>query len=101
MVTLEDVLRAFLGEMPDDVDPRCPVPGQPLEPPVAELTPVLIIVVLLALNALFVAAEFAIVGVPRTSIDRRAQQGNRIARMVQGVLKDTRRQDRSNTKRNQ
>ena len=60
----------------------------------AELVPVLIIVALLGLNALFVAAEFAIVSVPRTAIDRRAQQGNRIARVVQGVLKDTRRQDR-------
>ena len=27
MVTLEDVLRAFLGEMPDDVDTAVPVPG--------------------------------------------------------------------------
>jgi CBS domain containing-hemolysin-like protein len=61
---------------------------------VAELTPVLIITVLLVLNALFVAAEFAIVSVPRTSIERRAQQGNRIARIVRGILADPRRQDR-------
>jgi CBS domain containing-hemolysin-like protein len=27
LVTLEDVLRAFLGEMPDDVDAAVPVPG--------------------------------------------------------------------------
>jgi CBS domain containing-hemolysin-like protein len=27
IVTLEDVLRAFLGEMPDDVDAAVPVPG--------------------------------------------------------------------------
>jgi CBS domain containing-hemolysin-like protein len=61
---------------------------------VAELTPVLIIVVLLAANALFVAAEFAIVSVPRTAIERRAQQGNRVARLVRGILADPRRQDR-------
>jgi CBS domain containing-hemolysin-like protein len=61
---------------------------------VAELVPVLIVATLLALNALFVAAEFAIVSVPRPAIDRRAQQGNRIARVVQAVLRDTRRQDR-------
>jgi CBS domain containing-hemolysin-like protein len=60
----------------------------------AELTPVLIIVALLAANALFVAAEFAIVGVPRTSIERRAQQGSRVARIVRSVLADPRRQDR-------
>jgi CBS domain containing-hemolysin-like protein len=61
---------------------------------VAELTPILIIAALLVLNALFVAAEFAIVGVPRTSIERRAQQGNRVARMVRTVLESPRRQDR-------
>ena len=60
----------------------------------AELIPVLIIVALLALNALFVAAEFAIVGVPRASIERRAQQGSRVARLVRSVLADPRRQDR-------
>ena len=49
---------------------------------------------LIILNALFVAAEFAIVGAPRASIDARAAAGNRLAQMVQGVLHDPVRQDR-------
>jgi CBS domain containing-hemolysin-like protein len=49
---------------------------------------------LIILNALFVAAEFAIVGAPRSSIDARAAAGNRLALMVQRVLHDPQRQDR-------
>jgi CBS domain containing-hemolysin-like protein len=49
---------------------------------------------LIILNALFVAAEFAIVGAPRASIDARAAAGNRLAQMVQRVLHDPQRQDR-------
>ena len=58
------------------------------------MTALLIITVLILLNALFVAAEFAIVGVPKASIDRRAAEGNTLARAVQAVLRDPRRQDR-------
>lgn len=53
-----------------------------------------IIFVLLLLNAFFVAAEFAIVGAPRSAIDARAEKSDRLARLVQGVLNEPQRQDR-------
>jgi magnesium and cobalt exporter, CNNM family len=58
------------------------------------LLTLVIIFLLLMLNAFFVAAEFAIVSAPRTAIDGRAAQNDRLARLVQGVLKDPARQDR-------
>jgi CBS domain containing-hemolysin-like protein len=53
-----------------------------------------IILVLLLFNALFVAAEFAIVGAPRSSIEHQAAAGSRLAGQVLLILEDPKLQDR-------
>jgi len=53
-----------------------------------------IILVLLLANALFVAAEFSIVGVPRASIERLASHGSNLARRVTRILDSPHRRDR-------
>jgi CBS domain containing-hemolysin-like protein len=58
------------------------------------MTAFLIITALIVLNGVFVAAEFAIVGAPRAAIDRRAAEGNALARVVQSVLRNASKQDR-------
>lgn len=60
----------------------------------AELQVVLVIAALVALNGLFVAAEFAIIGASRAAVQARAARGSGLARRVAATLEDPVRQDR-------
>jgi CBS domain containing-hemolysin-like protein len=58
------------------------------------MTALIVITVLILLNAMFVAAEFAIVAAPRAAFEASAARGNTMARSVLRVLRDPHRQDR-------
>jgi CBS domain containing-hemolysin-like protein len=53
----------------------------------------LITAALLLANAVFVAAEFALVGAPRAALEHKAQQGDRLASRVLAILTSPARQD--------
>jgi CBS domain containing-hemolysin-like protein len=54
----------------------------------------IVIAILILINGLFVAAEFSIIGVRPTRIERLAAGGNRAAHWVRGILDDRRKTDR-------
>ncbi len=56
--------------------------------------PILIIAILIALNGLFVAAEFAIVGVSRAELANARRERRSSVRLARWILGDPRRQDR-------
>jgi CBS domain containing-hemolysin-like protein len=56
--------------------------------------PIVIILLLVLANGLFVAAEFAIVGAARATIDHQAAQGSRLAQRVARTLETPKDQDR-------
>lgn len=58
------------------------------------LLPPLIILALVVANAIFVAAEFAIVGAPRATLEHMAQQGSRLAARVLHIVENPRLSDR-------
>ena len=57
------------------------------------LVPIIVILVLILLNGVFVAAEFAIVAVPRTRIKKMAEDGSGLAKRTLAILNDPEKQN--------
>ncbi|MBT7819819.1 MAG: DUF21 domain-containing protein, partial [Chloroflexi bacterium] len=55
--------------------------------------PILIIAILVLLNGLFVAAEFAIVAAPKTRITQLADRGSKVALTVLKILNNPQKQN--------
>lgn len=58
------------------------------------LVPVLAIVLLIVLNGIFVAAEFAIIGTPKTVLKTAVDRGDKRSKQILGIRKSLRLQDR-------
>ncbi len=58
------------------------------------LVPFLVIMLLVLLNGLFVASEFSIISVRGTQMEQMANEGNKTAASVLGVIESRRKQDR-------
>lgn len=58
------------------------------------ITTIMIILLLIILNGLFVAAEFALLGAPRAALEQMGASGNMVARHMAVVLKTPKLQDR-------
>ncbi|MDQ3070909.1 MAG: hemolysin family protein [Acidobacteriota bacterium] len=55
---------------------------------------IVIIAVLIVLNGMFVAAEFAIIGAPKSALDAAAAKGDRVAARLVKLIRSPREQDR-------
>ena len=58
------------------------------------VVPALVIVILIIFNGLFVAAEFAIIGVRPTQMEQMANDGHRVAKIILTILRSSDKQNR-------